>query len=125
MLLYATGPCVRLNEEQDESTRSTEVVSVQLMGRGGHAPHPKPERHMLLLPSFFLCSFHSLPLSDSKPPPHLCLPSVVLLLSIIVRNNISSGSISALHNKGFLSGHKGPFGCRDSWHVAFCDDTQK
>ncbi len=27
--------------------------------------------------------------------------------------------------KVVLSGYKGPFGCWDSWHVAFCDDTQK
>lgn len=59
-------------------------------------------------PFSFCVQFNSLsvPVWLSSSPPTL---NLFLLPSIIVRSSISSGSISALHNKGFFVGIQGPF----------------
>lgn len=84
MLLYAAAPSVRLNEEQDESTQSTETVSVQLVGRGRTA-HQKLKGHihslflsLLISPTPcchltpILCSFVSLLPLHHSPAFHPC-----------------------------------------------------
>lgn len=42
ILLFGVGLGEILNEEEDDSTRSTEIVSVQLVDSIGHTAHPVP-----------------------------------------------------------------------------------
>lgn len=60
ILLFGVDLGVTLNGEEDESTQSTEIVSVQLVGSVGHTAHPALKGRTLVLPFyFFLLPFSS------------------------------------------------------------------